>query len=136
MRHQAAAPNEAVQLCRLFEQERERMSAEFSGAMQASAARHEAQVRSLLQERRQAEEDTARQHGAAVQSMQQAHKLEQVAAGMPLPDTPCQSVNHMALYISVFYTLAHFHMLKMSLQHSQRLYDNFFRPTVIVQPYA
>ncbi len=54
------------------------MSAEFCATMQASAAEHEAQLRSLHQERHEAEEDAARRHAAAVQSMQQAQKLEQV----------------------------------------------------------
>lgn len=60
------------------------MSAEFCETMQASAVEHEAQLRSLHQERREAEEDAARRHAAAVQSMQQAHKLEQVPLVPPV----------------------------------------------------
>ena len=60
------------------------MSAEFCETMQASAAEHEAQLRSLHQERREAEEDAVRHHAAAVHSMQQAHKLEQVPVMPPI----------------------------------------------------
>ena len=64
----------------LFDQERERVLAEWGAAMAASAAEHEAQLRGSRQESREAEEGAARRHAAAAQSMQQAHKLEQVPA--------------------------------------------------------
>lgn len=54
------------------------MAAEFCSTMQASAAEHEAQLRGLHQERRDADEDTVRHHAAAMQGMQQVHELEQV----------------------------------------------------------
>ena len=114
----------AFQLRRLFEQERERMSAEFSAAMQASTAKHEAQVRSLRQERRKAEEDAARHHAAAMQSMQQAHKLEQVAAVRPLPDTPCQS------------GLPHPHISERNTNFPESFGTTYFSPALFVRRFA
>ena len=54
------------------------MTAEFDLAAQASTAEHEARIRSLQAERREADEEAARQHAAAMQGAQHAHKLEKV----------------------------------------------------------
>ena len=54
------------------------MTAEFHSAAQASAAEHEARIRSLRAERREAEEEAARLHAATMQGAQHAHKLEKV----------------------------------------------------------
>lgn len=54
------------------------MTAEFDSAAQASAAEHEARIRSLRAERQEADEEAARQHAAALQGAQHAHKLEKV----------------------------------------------------------
>ena len=47
--------------------------------MQAAAAQRDIQLRSLAQERHEADEASARHHAAAMHSMQQAHELEQVS---------------------------------------------------------
>lgn len=67
------------------------MTAEFASAMQAASAEHNAQLRALRQERREADEDAARHHAAAMQSAQQAHELEQV------PMTPLSTPSTLSL---------------------------------------
>ena len=51
--------------------------------MLAAAAQRDSQLRGLAEERREADEASARHHAAAMHSMQQAHELEQVSTPLP-----------------------------------------------------
>ena len=101
-------------LCRHHEQERERMAAEFCSTMQASAAEHEAQLRCMRQERREADEDTARHHAAAMQGMQQVHELEQVLLLLP-----CSMLqNSLAMGCLMLHTRPHLNAKHVSYMNS------------------
>ncbi len=54
------------------------MTADFNSAAQASNSEYEAHIRSLREQRRNAEEEAARQHAAAMQGAQHAHNFEKV----------------------------------------------------------
>ena len=67
-----------LQLCRQNVQERERIAASYKAAMEAFFDEYTDRYKSLKQERLGAEEGKAEHHAAALQSLQQTRKPEQV----------------------------------------------------------